>query len=205
MGNSESTLAPAPAPPKVVVDNNYAWPENLYIETRDMSALAFLVYTWGYVLDVLENEDAFPKQASWTPAEIQKVVLDNKKKLQDSKHGSDFKDPETYKSLQLLVDRAKEAGGERALTIESYDYEHQTHELAFGVTKDDINKRIALVFRGTTNSLAFATNWTTNLTLTKTEEPLSPALTGQLGKIKEVSFHTGFWSKFSMLQFLPIS
>jgi hypothetical protein len=170
-----------------------------------MGALAFLIYTWGYVLDVLGNEDDFPKQDNWTPAEIQKVVLNNKKKFQDSKHGSDFKDDsEMYKSLQLLVDRARQADGKRALTLESYGYEHQTHELAFGVTKDDINKRITLVFRGTENALAFATNWTTNLTITKTEEPLSPALTGQLGKIKEVSFHTGFWSKCSMIQFLPI-
>jgi hypothetical protein len=193
MGNSEST--PAPVPLKVEVDNNYAWPENLYIETRDMGALAFLIYTWGYVVDVLGNEDDFPKQDNWTPAEIQKVVKDNKKKLQNSKHGSDFKDDsEMYKSLQLLVDRAEQADGKRALTLESYDYEHQTHELAFGVTKDDTNERITLVFRGT-DSLAFATNWIANITITKTEEPLSPALTGQLGKIKEASFHTGFWSK----------
>lgn len=34
--------------------------------------------------------------------------------------------------------------------------------MVYGITKDDVNKRIALVFRGTDNNLAALTNWTTN-------------------------------------------
>jgi hypothetical protein len=48
MGNAPSE------PPKVdlaVLDDGYEWPENLYLELRDMASTAFLVYTFAYLTD----------------------------------------------------------------------------------------------------------------------------------------------------------
>jgi hypothetical protein len=42
-------------------------------------------------------------------------------------------------------------GMERPLALVEYDDKHQQHELVYAVAKDDINKRITLVFRGTEN------------------------------------------------------
>jgi putative lipase involved disintegration of autophagic bodies len=51
--------------------------------------------------------------------------------------------------------------------VEEFDDKHQKHEMVYGVTKDDINKRITLAFRGTENELAMQSNWATNLSTLK--------------------------------------
>lgn len=41
-------------PPKVdpsVLEDDYEWPENLYVELRDMASAAFLVYTFAFLTD----------------------------------------------------------------------------------------------------------------------------------------------------------
>jgi len=103
------------------------------------------------------------------------------------KHGSDFADDsKTYESLQLLKDRP-----EGELSLEDFDDDYQTKELVYGVGKDDFNKRITVVFRGTTNSLAFRSNWGTNLDVAKKSEPIPEVLKGKISGTK-IRFHEGF-------------
>ena len=85
---------------------------------------------------------------------------------------------------------------DRPLTLEEYDDRHQKHELVYGIAKDDINKRITLVFRGTENELAFQSNWSTNLFLSKTKGKLPEVLKDDLklpGFWKSIWFHSGFY------------
>ena len=49
MGNHPSTL---PTADPAVLNDDYQWPENLYLELRDMANIAFLVYTFAYLTDV---------------------------------------------------------------------------------------------------------------------------------------------------------
>jgi hypothetical protein len=62
------------------------------------------------------------------------------------------------------------------VTLEEYDDKHQNQEMVYGVTKDDVNKRITLVFRGTENGLAMRTNWYTNLYFNKEQANVPDAV-----------------------------
>jgi hypothetical protein len=53
------------------------------------------------------------------------------------------------------------------VTLEEYDDKDQNNEMVYGVTKDDVNKRITLVFRGSENALSLRTNWSANLYFNK--------------------------------------
>ena len=70
------------------------------------------------------------------------------------------------------LERAQRSELERPLTLEKFDDRHQDREMVYGVTKDDIGKRITIVFRGTENELSFRTNWLTNLYISKTKVPM---------------------------------
>jgi hypothetical protein len=94
------------------------------------------------------------------------------------------------------VERAQASKLKRPLTVEEYDDRHQTNELVYGITKDDIHKRITLVFRGTDNALAFTTNWITNLYTSKCQGIVPDAVQAALpgGASSRIWFHSGYYN-----------
>jgi predicted lipase len=80
----------------------------------------------------------------------------------------------------------------RPLTVEEFDDKHQQHEMVYGVTKDDFQKRITLVFRGTENELAFKTNWSTNVYTFK-EKAIVPEA-AKAAAPGGIWFHNGFYN-----------
>ena len=78
--------------------------------------------------------------------------------------------------------------------MEEFDDRHQTEELVYGVAKDDAEKRIILVFRGTDNALAFGTNWSTNLSAVKVNGDIPPSLKELVPNMKKMRFHSGFYN-----------
>mmetsp|Transcript_909 Transcript_909/g.2576 ORF Transcript_909/g.2576 Transcript_909/m.2576 type:complete len:446 (+) Transcript_909:245-1582(+) len=238
MGNSEST---PPEPVIINQDDKYQWPTNLYIEMRDMSALAFLIYAFGYASDVVrrvqqskiadvtevaglhwdpttkkfekDTEDTVALPRSFTPQEVLDMLAANRELLR-KEFPDQFGDTKQYaimernlKLLQERVDLFKEQHGDaipRPLTLEEYDDRHQKHELVYGITRDDINKRITVVFRGTDNELSFGTNWTTNMhvmkrkvsTKSNSSKIASHTLSGEVQKAAPggLWFHRGFYN-----------
>jgi hypothetical protein len=207
---------PEPEPEPVQVEGypgDYKWPENLYEETRDMAAASFLSYTFGWVLDVarknrglvgleVDGETGRAKQPlgtsylsrTFSPAEVASIIEDNKDALV-KEYPSKFTEPvQLQKSLRLLQDRAESSGigMERPLTLVEYDDKHQQREMVYAVAKDDINKRITLVFRGTENKLAFRTNWLTNLYITKMKVPVPENLKKKVD-FDNLRMHNGFY------------
>jgi hypothetical protein len=129
MGNSATKeprdAPPEAAPPKIVTgDDTYAWPDNLYVETRDMAAASFLVYVFGYVIDATRQQDGIKGvdvdkdghvckhdapnrqlQRSFTPKEVKQLIADNEQILK-KRFRSTFKDMTVLEqSLQLFQDR----------------------------------------------------------------------------------------------------
>jgi Lipase (class 3) len=106
-------------------------------------------------------------------------------------------DPNTW----IPIERAKASKLKRPLTVEEYDDRHQTNELVYGITKDDIHKRITLVFRGTDNALAFSTNWITNLYTSKCQgivpvvvQAALPSGGGGASSSSRIWFHSGYFN-----------
>lgn len=79
-----------------VPPDDYVWPENLFIEMRDMAAVSFLVYAVGYVVDVArktplegievtdENRVTLPNRElarSFAPGEVLEILEKNRPKL----------------------------------------------------------------------------------------------------------------------------
>jgi hypothetical protein len=90
-----------------------------------------------------------------------------------------------------VVERDESSGLHRPLTLEEYDDRHQKHDLVYGVTKDDVNKRITLVFRGTENELAFRSNWLSNVAFLKKEYEL-PTVLEENNVVESLRLHSGF-------------
>lgn len=224
MGNRTSTPEPDPEPDQSELEpeleqvfveeepGDYKWPENLYLETRDMAAASFLAYSFGYVLDVarksgglvgLEVDNGTGRaqrslatstlSRSFSPAEIASIIDENKDALAKAFPGEFTKPEALQKSLRLLQERVESSGMERSLTLVEYDDKHQQHEMVYAVAKDDINKRITLVFRGSENELAFRSNWTTNLYITKTKIPVPEHLKDKV-KFDSLWIHKGFYN-----------
>lgn len=190
----------------------YKWPENLYVEVRDMASVSFLAYSFAYILDAarkfgLEGLDVdsaghATKSAistsrlarSFSPAEVKKIVQDNLSVLAEHYPG-EFADPtKVTTSLEQLQERVQASGLKRPLTLEEYDDKHQNQEMVYAVTKDSVNKRITLCFRGTDNQLASDTNWATNLDIWKVEAEVPVAIKDHL-EGEQIWFHKGFYSK----------
>lgn len=145
---------------------------------------------------------------SFTPAEVIQLIQDNADVLAET-FPSEFKDPTAVlESLQLLqgrVDAANNHKKERPLELVEFDDKHQQHELVYAVCKDSINKRITVVFRGSDAELTFASNWTTNLQISKRKVPLPAYLenrtlqlldtddSSSLNPPKELYLHSGFY------------
>jgi predicted lipase len=196
--------------------DNYIWPQDLYTEMVDMVALSFMAYTFAYIVDVSrtlkkkgedglvgltidehgdrisktgENESSLMR--SFTPLEVKKIVEDNQEVL--AKYYKTFKsNTHLLKTLALMIERASQLEIPRPLTLEEFDDEYQKRELVYAVTKDSVNKRITIVFRGTENELAFATNWSANLTFRKEHPPVPEALKGKI-KHDRLDIHGGFY------------
>ena len=80
------------------------------------------------------------------------------------------------------------------MTLEKFDDTHQRHELVYAITKDEVNRRITLVFRGTESKLAFRTNWSTNIHVSKVEGIIPPTLKQLNPHLKSIKFHSGFYN-----------
>jgi hypothetical protein len=212
MGNRTSTPEPDPEPeqpepepePESVLEEeesgDYIWPENLYIETRDMAAAAFLAYSFGHVLDVarksgglvgidVNNETGIAKRSastlthsrSFSPSEVASIIEENKDSLAKA-FPHEFTKPEALqKSLRLLQERAESSGTKRPLTLIE----------VYAVAKDDVNKRITLAFRGT-DALSLSSNWSTNLDIAKTEVPVPEYLKNKVD-FDNLWIHHGFY------------
>jgi len=129
---------------------------------------------------------------SFTPMEIKKLIQDNIELLTEyyEEFGKDSKIERLYATLDEFERRANSIGNDRAITVEEFDDQFQTKELVYCVTKDNVNKRITLVFRGTTNSLAFRTNWGTNAKIMKKKAEIPEAF----NKLEGISIHGGFYN-----------
>lgn len=215
MGNTESTEQTTPQEVTlsevaiVTCDDSYKWPDNLYLEARDMAAASFLVYTFGWTLDVarkdglkgmeVDDQGHMTKQTttsrlkrSFTPEEVKQLIADNRDAL-IARYPARFTNSTLMEqSLQIMHDRAVESGLDRPLTLVEFDDHHQDKEMVYAVAKDDVNKRITLAFRGTDTELAMMNNWLTNFSFSKVEADLPDAV-----KDKPIWFHGGFYSKLS--------
>lgn len=121
MGNAPSE------PPKVdlaVLDDGYEWPENLYLELRDMASTAFLVYTFAYLTDTArefglkgldisdEGRIGMPSRdlpRSFSPKEVIELIENNLDTLK-----SRFKKFEDDDYYELTIKKLKILQGECA-------------------------------------------------------------------------------------------
>lgn len=181
---------------------DYRWPANLFEESQDMADAAFLVYTFAYLLSVardvgLEGVELSEKgevmQKEFTPFEVRTIIENNEEVLEKYFPGEFKEGGLVRESLSRLQERVEQSDMERPLTLEHFDDKHQQHEMVYGVAKDDINRRITLVFRGTENELAFKTNWLTNLSVAKKFVPLPSSSKGKIFKNDGIWIHSGFY------------
>jgi len=89
-----------------------------------------------------------------------------------------------------MIQESNQSGLERPLTLQDFSDKYQRHEMVYGITKDDINKRISVVFRGTENKLALKNNWLSNANIRKVKAELPKVLDEVVSKIY---LHTGFY------------
>jgi hypothetical protein len=212
--------------------DGFTWPENLYLECRDMANASFLVYAFAYILDtarkvegpglqglvVDETGHVIPRSSSsstsalsrtFTPGEVLQIIQDNQQVLAQY-YPSTFQDPTmVIQSLQLLEERAAAttttsgSGGttpspnsrkkkKRPLELVEFDDHHQHSSLVYAVTKDDVNKRITLCFRGTDNQLAFHSNWAANFNIWKVAVPV-PTTIQDVVSVHQIWLHKGFY------------
>jgi hypothetical protein len=176
-----------------------------------MVAAAFLVYSFGYIMGtarkvsikgidvdsaghVSNPQNTSRLGRSFSPKQVKQIVLDNKEVLVEH-FPSEFTDDSVVKSLDILIERASD--NDEALALVEYDDHHQDKEMVYAVAKDDISKRITLVFRGTDNELAGMNNWKTNLSFFK-EGVAAPDAVKDAVDGDEIWLHGGFYSKFGV-------
>eukprot|EP00548_Thalassiothrix_antarctica_P001264 CAMPEP_0194141970 /NCGR_PEP_ID=MMETSP0152-20130528/11308_1 /TAXON_ID=1049557 /ORGANISM="Thalassiothrix antarctica, Strain L6-D1" /LENGTH=403 /DNA_ID=CAMNT_0038840763 /DNA_START=93 /DNA_END=1304 /DNA_ORIENTATION=- len=179
----------------------YRWPPDLYTEAVDMASISFLIYEFGLLIDIARKEngliglsdfknDTDGERRSFSPEEVLDLVQNNIETLR-KRYPKKFKEGQALTNLQNLIEKANQSDLERPLTLQEFDDNYQRHEMVYGITKDDINKRISVVFRGTENKLAFKTNWLSNVDLRKVTADLPQALEGVVHKIH---LHSGFYN-----------
>jgi hypothetical protein len=98
--------------------DDYQWPENLYIEIRDMAATSFFLYSFAYAADVArkvglkglnvsrEGKVTMPSRdlpRSFTPKEILKIIEENREELKEDFDGA-FGDTKEY---ELLIENLR--------------------------------------------------------------------------------------------------
>jgi hypothetical protein len=121
MGNAP--LEPPKADPSVLEDG-YEWPDNLYVELRDMASTAFLVYTFAYLTDTArefglkgldisdEGRIGMPSRdlpRSFSPKEVIELIENNLDTLK-----SRFKKFENEDDYELTIKKLKILQGECA-------------------------------------------------------------------------------------------
>lgn len=191
----------------------------MYTELSDMAAMAFMVYDFAYIVDAarkarregkdfvgldvdFETDKSVTKSGvkdaslarSFTPAEIKKLIQDNAEILADYDDGfKGRKLKELFAQLDQIQARADASGVTRPLVLEEFDDKYQKRECVYGITRDSINKRITIVFRGTENKLAFGNNWKSNASIAKKRVDLPQTLQGKVD-LKRLRFHSGFYN-----------
>jgi hypothetical protein len=114
-------------PPKAdlsVLEDGYEWPDNLYVELRDMASTAFLVYTFAYLTDTArefglkgmeindEGRIGMPSRdlpRSFSPKEVIEIIENNLDTLK-----SRFKKFENEDDYELTIKKLKLLQGECA-------------------------------------------------------------------------------------------
>lgn len=133
---------------------------------------------------------------SLSPAEIKTLLDENLEYLAEF---DVYFTGEYLEQTYAMIDRIEKIAYEgdiendRPITFEEFSDEFQT-EIVYGVVVDQINKRIIVIFRGTTNKLAFRSNWKTNLAMWKKTISAPDALKG-VGD-GTITFHAGFHGTF---------
>lgn len=74
--------------------------------------------------------------------------------------------------------------------MEEFDDKHKKHEMVYDITKDDVNKRLTHVFRGTDLDLAIISNMKANLRANR-KCAIVPDLVK--GIVKNIHIHAGFY------------
>jgi len=220
-------------------DGDYKWPTSLFDELYDQGKLAKLAYTMGYIFDAsreakkqgvefyginVDSDSDDRKQfthavadaelfRSFTPGEIKEVMEKNADFMNKFKPGS-FSSEKLeghYSFLEKLQAESDASGIERALALEEFDDAFQDKECVYGVTRDSVNKRITVVFRGTLTGYSEYTfkvsvsNWFSNLAIKKKKVEV-PAILKKSEGSEVLAFHTGFYGKYaSFLQLLKSS
>lgn len=185
---------------------SYRW-RSIYSEIgKDIAILSeFLVYEIAKLLYGMQNVEVTVngvnvrgnEQRSYTPLEIKTMIEDNIEAL--SGQFNVFKDPTSiYQRLDELIE--KSGNGWRPYTIEHYDKKFQSDELVYLVTKDSVDKRIVLTFRGTENNKllgALFPNWLWNTLILKKKVEVKDCLKGKLNGGDNVYIHSGFYDLFT--------
>eukprot|EP00978_Attheya_sp_CCMP212_P046759 scaffold410065_cov50-Attheya_sp.AAC.2 len=138
-------------------------------------------------------------ERSFTPGEIVELIKVNLPYLQE-KFPADFtgaKLSTIFKRCNDLEDmnhlRGSDTSSLRQYTLEEFEDKFQAKELVYSVVKDERNKRITLVFRGTENNLgAFRSNWLANIRSSVKMTPVPESIKGDL-EFEEIGLHSGFY------------
>ena len=185
--------------------------------------MSFLVYDFAYIVDACRDAKKDGKEfvgldvdfeadksvtkagvtdatlsRSFTPGEVKALIQDNVSILQ--KYDGKFKGKSLdglYQTLDEMQARADASGIDRPLVLEDFDDLHQTRECVYGITRDSVNKRITIVFRGTENKNAFLSNWGSNASINHKEVKIPEVLKGKVDG-EELKFHTGFHGKYAL-------
>jgi hypothetical protein len=124
MGNQPSS-PPSPAVDHDVLDDGYEWPENLFVEMRDMASVSFLVYTFAFLTDAAREYNGLeglkindtgrmgmPSRdlpRSFGPSEIIEIIEKNRDTLNARFPDSSKFDDSTIEKLRLLEGMPKPA------------------------------------------------------------------------------------------------
>eukprot|EP00980_Cylindrotheca_fusiformis_P010246 scaffold2277_cov137-Cylindrotheca_fusiformis.AAC.1 len=177
MGNAPLEV---PQADPTVLEDGYVWPENLYVELRDMASVAYLVYTFAYLTDTarefglkgLEINDegriGMPSRdlpRSFSPKEIIEIIENNLDTLKS--RFKNFQDEEDY---ELTIKKLK-------------------------ILQDLLHSRNTMIgIRSTTwftASPRMTSNWLSNVAFLKKEYDLPPVLE-ENGVVESLRLHSGF-------------
>lgn len=198
-------------------NNAFVTNNSLLEECREMCNASFLIYTFGYMLSVARKHGSLSglqvdekgrllstEESSSTVFSPQQVtaILKNNFGLLKNHFADHFEDPTlVMESLDQMTEMANQEEEEESslsspppLTLQHFDDRHQEHEMVYAVAKNDLKKRITVVFRGTDNDLAFYTNWATNINAWKTAVAMPASLKGKVGDKEQVWIHSGFYN-----------
>lgn len=212
---------------------DHEWPTTLYDELHDQGVLAQMCYVMGFILDaareakekklefqglVLDETQGNPKNQfrrsnvndaelvrSFTPKELKDCIQVNESIFKSLETGNftDKKLQGYYSFLDKLEERAQHSSLERPLVLEEFDDVFQTKELVYGVTRDSINKRITVVFRGTLSGYSEYTNevsrsnWFANVNIRRKTGKMPKVLEEDM-KGMDLKFHNGFYGTYRM-------